>query len=112
MDLLGVSAQNVTLVGHSFGSHVSGLAGKEVTKTKNVKIAKIIATDPARRPFESSSIADVDKLTEEDAITVVGIHTDAGYAGYTKPTGTVDFYPNGGANPQPGCEDAEETRKF
>ena len=31
------------------------------------------------------------------------IHTAGGAAGYMQPLGHVDFYPNGGVPPQPGC---------
>lgn len=31
------------------------------------------------------------------------IHSDRGVYGYPISTGTVDFYPNGGARYQPGC---------
>lgn len=43
------------------------------------------------------------RLTSEDADFVDIIHTDAGFYGITLRSGHVDFYPNGGHRPQPGC---------
>lgn len=107
-----VPPENISIVGHSFGSHVSGFAAKEVKRSKNVQIGRITATDPARRPFEGSLISDSDKLSKEDAVVVAAIHSDAGTIGLLKPIGTLDFYPNGGLNPQPGCENSEDTRAY
>lgn len=112
IDELKVDPETVSVMGHSFGSHVSGFAGKEVQKSNNVRIGRITVTDPARAPFESSVMTDNDRLTKEDATVVVAIHTDVGNIGYSAPIGTIDFYPNGGVDPQPGCEDSEDTREF
>lgn len=43
------------------------------------------------------------RLGEDDAHFVDIIHTTAGYLGIKDPIGHVDFYPNGGVPPQPGC---------
>lgn len=43
------------------------------------------------------------RLDETDAEFVDVIHTCAGLAGYVKPLGHIDFYPNGGSS-QPGCK--------
>jgi len=42
-------------------------------------------------------------LTSSDARFVDIIHTDYGFYGIAKITGTVDFFPNGGERIQPGC---------
>lgn len=47
------------------------------------------------------------RLDDTDAEFVDVIHTCAGRAGYMKPLGHVDFYPNGGSS-QPGCEPAPD----
>lgn len=112
IEQLSVSAENISVMGHSFGSHVSGFAGKEIRTNLGVKIGRITVTDPARRPFEGSVVPESDRLTSEDAKVVVAIHTDAGSIGYLAPIGTIDFYSNGGYDPQPGCEDIEDTRKY
>lgn len=43
------------------------------------------------------------KLDKEDADFVDVIHTDAGIFGYPRSVGHVDFWPNRGISPQPGC---------
>lgn len=43
------------------------------------------------------------KLDAEDAEFVDIIHTDAGIFGYPQSIGHVDFWPNQGISPQPGC---------
>lgn len=58
--------------------------------------------DPAGPGFEYVSLRS-DYLDSTDAKFVDVIHTAAGTAGYSKPIGHVDFYPNEGKPPQPGC---------
>uniref|UniRef100_A0AAR5QJ68 Lipase domain-containing protein n=1 Tax=Dendroctonus ponderosae TaxID=77166 RepID=A0AAR5QJ68_DENPD len=43
------------------------------------------------------------KLDASDAEFVDIIHTDAGISGYPNQIGHVDFWPNRGIAPQPGC---------
>lgn len=45
-------------------------------------------------------------LSSNDARFVDIIHTDYGLIGVGRTTGTVDFFPNNGRNPQPGCPDS------
>jgi len=42
-------------------------------------------------------------LSLSDARFVDIIHTDYGFYGIARTTGTVDFFPNGGERIQPGC---------
>jgi len=42
-------------------------------------------------------------LMSSDARFVDIVHTDYGFYGIAKITGTVDFFPNGGERIQPGC---------
>lgn len=105
MEDLEVAPENIHIVGHSFGAHVAGFAGKQVFKQLNRRIGRITTVDPARRPFENSLITKSrERLFYDDAEVVVGVHTDAGFRGFVGPVGTIDFYPNGGKAPQPGCE--------
>jgi len=43
------------------------------------------------------------RLAVGDAVLVDTIHTCSGFLGLREPYGDVDFYPNGGTIPQPGC---------
>lgn len=109
---LSVNPAAVNLVGHSFGSQVCGFAGKEVFRRTGAKVGRITVTDPARRPFESTSISRDERVNSEDALLVVGIHSDAGVKGFLNPLGKIDFYPNGGVDPQPSCENSSDTREL
>jgi len=42
-------------------------------------------------------------LSSSDARMVDIIHTDYGFYGISRSTGTVDFFPNNGGRVQPGC---------
>lgn len=92
----------VHIIGHSLGAHVSAYAGKEVISQTKHAIARITALDAAGPLFERP-FATFEGLSKDDAIVVDAIHTDGGIFGRSKPTGTVDFYPNNGLAPQPGC---------
>ncbi|KAH9632336.1 hypothetical protein HF086_010261 [Spodoptera exigua] len=79
-----VTGERVHLIGHSLGAHVMGIAAFQ-TKMRVNRITE--------------------KLDSSDADFVDIIHTCAGLLGFLTPIGTVDFYPNNGVAPQPGCED-------
>jgi hypothetical protein len=51
------------------------------------------------------------RLDEGDAVLVDAIHSCGGSLGFPNPYTHVDFYPNGGIKPQPGCVD-DETGEF
>uniref|UniRef100_A0A8D8Z5M2 Lipase member H-B n=1 Tax=Cacopsylla melanoneura TaxID=428564 RepID=A0A8D8Z5M2_9HEMI len=89
---------NVHMIGHSLGAHVSGATGANCKQ----KIARITGLDPAGPGFQVILGKDR-KLDESDAQFVDVIHTAAGSAGYYGVLGHVDFYPNSGQPPQPGC---------
>lgn len=95
----GMRLQDLTIVAHSLGCHISGRAAKQL-KSEG-KIGVIIALDPASVLFD---YFDTEKrLTENDAEYVQVIHTDSGHYSFEYPLGHADFYPNGGKN-QPGCQ--------
>lgn len=96
----GLRLDNLVVVGHSLGAHISGIAGKQLIANGYGKIDVIVGLDPAGPLF---SISKPNKrLADTDAEYVHVIHTDAGRLSLENPIGHADFYPNGG-NEQPGC---------
>lgn len=91
----------IHLVGHSLGAQISGLAGQTLQDLSGVSVGRITALDVALPLF--SSVAEEDRLSQGDADLIVAIHTDGGFAGFLDPIGDIDFFPNGGKAPQPGC---------
>lgn len=65
---------------------------------KHLKIF-LLGLDPAGPLFNIFEA----RLTSADARFVDIIHTDFGFYGIARNTGTVDFFPNGGHRVQPGC---------
>lgn len=59
--------------------------------------------DPAAPGFEIFPVT-LQKLSKENADFVDVIHTAGGTFGYLESLGHVDFYPNDGTAPQPGCD--------
>ncbi|XP_017116518.1 inactive pancreatic lipase-related protein 1 isoform X2 [Drosophila elegans] len=95
--------QRIHLIGHSLGAHIMGYAG---SYTK-YRVNRITGLDPARPAFEDC-IGPENHLDDTDADFVDVIHSCAGYLGFRKPIGMVDFYPNGGGPPQPGCKELSQ----
>ncbi|XP_036149306.1 pancreatic triacylglycerol lipase-like [Monomorium pharaonis] len=91
----GFDTKKLHIVGHSLGAQVSSYIGKKV----NFQIPRITGLDPAGPLFNIVH----DSLSSSDAAFVDIIHTDFGFYGVAKTTGTIDFFPNGGSRIQPGC---------
>ncbi|XP_061706130.1 lipoprotein lipase-like [Cydia pomonella] len=98
--LYNVSGERLHLIGHSLGAHVMGIAA---SKTK-VTIGRITGLDPARPLFEFPKKPNALSLDTSDAEFVDVIHSCSGVLGVQNPIGNVDYYPNRGTPPQPGCE--------
>ncbi|XP_043267321.1 lipase member H-like [Venturia canescens] len=94
----GFPAKNIHVVGHSMGAHVSAYVGRNV----DFPLQRITGLDPAGPLFNFIGR----HLSYADAQFVDIIHTDAGFYGITRITGTVDFFPNKGRRIQPGCPTA------
>ncbi|XP_017781701.1 PREDICTED: lipoprotein lipase-like [Nicrophorus vespilloides] len=107
---LGLGLEKVHLVGHSLGGHVSGFAGKNVQHLIGKKIDRISGLDPAGPGFLTKSAKH--RLAVGDANFVDVTHTDRLILGYPAPLGNVDFMPNGGIRPQPGCTLVTEDFQF
>lgn len=93
----GMLHQDLTIVGHSLGAHVAGIAGRNI---QNGRAKTIVGLDPAG-PLFTTNLFQL-RLSSSDADYVEVIHTNAGLFGYPKPLGDADFYPNYGSY-QPGC---------
>ncbi|XP_055523307.1 phospholipase A1 3-like isoform X2 [Wyeomyia smithii] len=97
----GLTIEQVTLVGHSMGAHISGIAGAAL----DGKVPMIVALDPAGPSFTKPFLVSPQKrLDKTDALFVQAIHTDKNIIGTATNVGHQDFYTNNGASPQPGCE--------
>ena len=84
----GVNASKITLVGHSLGAHIAGIAGKQVYKRTGQLLSRITALDPAGPCF--SNIHVDGKLVKNDANYVDVIHTNGGMLGLKESMGN-DF---------------------
>ncbi|XP_065332042.1 phospholipase A1 VesT1.02-like [Cloeon dipterum] len=89
------------IVGFSLGSHVAGIAGAKIASLTGQKLPRITGLDPASVLYGGSPLDERLDVTDADYVEVV--HTSGGYLGYLDPIGKVDFFPNGGSWPQPGC---------
>ncbi|KFB48399.1 AGAP005000-PA-like protein [Anopheles sinensis] len=97
MERYGIAHDQVHLVGHSLGAHVAGSVGRYF----GGRLARITGLDPAGPLFVQRSR---DALATDTARFVDVIHTDGHVLGEVVVRGHVDFYPNRGLPPQPGCE--------
>lgn len=93
----GMQLDELLIVGHSLGAHISGVAGKQL---QNGRIGVIIGLDPAGPLFSLNKVTK--RLADTDANYVQVIHTDGGHLSIKHPIGHADFFPNGGTE-QPGC---------
>ncbi|XP_043593538.1 pancreatic triacylglycerol lipase-like [Bombus pyrosoma] len=91
----GINSKKLHVIGHSLGAQIAGALPENI----NFRLTRITGLDPAGPLFYVLN----HRLTSEDADFVDIIHTDAGFYGITLRSGHVDFYPNGGHRPQPGC---------
>ncbi|XP_016964985.1 lipase member H-A isoform X2 [Drosophila biarmipes] len=96
----GINLEGVHIIGHSLGAHIAGLIGRYFNGT----LGRVTGLDPALPLFSSRSD---DSLHSNAAQFVDVIHTDYPLFGDIRPRGTVDFYPNFGLAPQPGCENVD-----
>ncbi|XP_053949838.1 pancreatic triacylglycerol lipase-like [Anastrepha ludens] len=96
-------SKRIHLIGHSLGAHIMGYAG---SYTK-YRVGRVTGLDPARPAFENCSGPE-HHLDPSDGDFVDVIHSCGGILGFREPIGFVDFYPNGGGAPQPGCTEISQ----
>ncbi|CAH2041622.1 unnamed protein product, partial [Iphiclides podalirius] len=82
-DRYGQDPKNITLIGHSLGAHIAGIASKSVRRLTGETIGRIIALDPAGPCF--SNISHASRLDRDDAAFVDVIHTNGGILGLKEP---------------------------
>uniref|UniRef100_A0A336LZ86 CSON008726 protein n=1 Tax=Culicoides sonorensis TaxID=179676 RepID=A0A336LZ86_CULSO len=97
------NVRNITIIGHSLGAQIAGLAGKEFKKRTGKIIFYIVGLDPALPEFKNKDKED--RLNVHDATHVQVIHTTAGCLGFDLNIGRLDFYPNyrKHTHKMPGC---------
>lgn len=72
----------------------------------NIQLHLHTGLDPSSPGFRDSWLPlwrSTERLDKDDATFVDVIHTARGIQGISKPIGHIDFYPNDGKSPQPGC---------
>ena len=93
LDEQGVDPTKTTLIGHSLGSHVSGIAGDTYDDLTGNAFKTIVGLDPAGPDFESGARGASARLDASDADRVVAFHSSP-ILGYDGALGDVDFYLN------------------
>ncbi|XP_039494317.1 lipase member H [Drosophila santomea] len=103
-DNTGVPYEQIYLIGHSAGSHISGLTGKLL---RPQRLGAIFALDPAG--LTQLSLGPEDRLDVNDALYVESIHTDLTLLGNpSTKLSHASFFANWGLG-QPHCPNATAT---
>ena len=97
----GVSLDNVHVLGASLGGQLAGFIGHFT----GGKVGRITGMDPSGPLFHIVNASE--RLDKSDAQFVDIIHTAGRWVGNDDTIGHIDFYPNSGRSPQPGCVDRE-----
>ena len=97
----GLSLDNVHVLGASLGGQLAGFIGYFT----NGRLGRITGMDPSGPLFHVVNASD--RLEKSDAQFVDIIHTAGRWVGNDDIQGHVDFFPNSGRAPQPGCIDKE-----
>ena len=97
----GSHYESFHVLGASLGAHAAGFVGYFL----DGKIGRITGLDPSGPLFHG--VPSADRLDQSDARFVDVIHTAGKWVGNSDQSGHVDYYPNLGLAPQPGCEGRE-----
>lgn len=98
---LSVPLDNFHLMGHSLGAHIAGFSGKHIKRALNDQLGRVTGLDAPNDDFGFDPDSE-DGLQKTDAVLVVSLYTEHGGSASR---GNIDFRPNGGVHPQPGCGD-------
>ncbi|VVC35764.1 Triacylglycerol lipase family,Lipase/vitellogenin,Alpha/Beta hydrolase fold [Cinara cedri] len=108
-----VEPKDIHIIAHGFGAQIAGYSGYAFQfNTYGNMIDRITALDPPHSKIvneESRARYIFRQLSKEDAKFVDVIHTSSEIIGIPEPLGHVDFYPNYGRSPQPGCMNSQST---
>lgn len=96
---LGLTSDNLEIVGVSLGAHIGSYAAKHWYANTGEKISRLTGLDPAGPCFRA--LPPNMRFNKADAEKVDVIHTNMDGFGMAEPLGHVDFYANGGEY-QPG----------
>ncbi|XP_049867905.1 phospholipase A1-like [Pectinophora gossypiella] len=100
----GLNLNQTHFIGHSLGAHIFGIAGNHLMQ-KGIQLPWITGLDPAGVGFENR--VPLERLNPGSAGYVFVLHTDPNKYGFSRPLGSVDFWPNYrnlGPVRQPGCD--------
>ena len=99
---INLNPSTTTLIGHSLGAHVSGIAGDIYDDLTGLGISQIIGLDPAGPPFESPGGRGASqRLDATDGDRVIAFHS-SNTLGYDGTLATLDLYVNWNDLFQPG----------
>ncbi len=98
----GANLSQIHPIGFSLGAQVAGHLGYKLTGLTGL-LPRITGLDPAGFLFHN--VPPSERLDPSDAAFVDVIHSAGLWIGMDEAVGHVDFYPNQGHHPQPGCED-------
>ncbi|XP_011883462.1 PREDICTED: phospholipase A1-like [Vollenhovia emeryi] len=99
MKVCKVKLNDITLVGHSLGAHISGFAAKNLNNTGYGKPPLLIGIDPAKPLFQHKPCEY--RFCNSDAKRVEALHTSG--LGMYKSVGHLDLWFNNGLD-QPTCD--------
>ncbi|KYN08581.1 Venom phospholipase A1 [Cyphomyrmex costatus] len=97
-DTCSVPFENIVLIGHSLGAHISSFAAKELQTSNYGTVPLLIGSDPAGPLFMLKGCED--RFCDKDAERVIALHTSA--LGLQKSIAHLDLWFNNGLN-QPDC---------
>lgn len=91
---LGLTAQNLHMIGGSLGAHIAYYASMKYLQLTGKRVSRVTALDPAGPCFRS--LPRSERLNSDAADKVDVLHTNIDGFGIAEPSGHVDFYANGG----------------
>ncbi|MGK7962113.1 hypothetical protein [Crocosphaera sp.] len=98
---LDIDTDKTTLIGHSLGAHISGIAADTYDRLTGEVLNTVIGLDSAGLSFEDGLTDESGRLDATDANRVVELHSTSIF-GYDDSMGDLDVYLNWNDTFQPG----------